>query len=172
MFRSAIATSGAEVSYHSTIGKTALAFNNTIKLGRYLGCTQAVAAHVWDCINTRSTNDIIRATTTIPIELVSYQSKEKMSPFQVQPISVPAYRRREIRAGQPVVDIEQRSDGDSLRYEPGADVDRAECPGWERGESTGRGGDEPFPMRVVCPKSYSFPRGPNRNNHTSPVSSP
>lgn len=32
--------SGAEVSYHSTIAKPLLAYNNTLKLGRYLGCTQ------------------------------------------------------------------------------------------------------------------------------------
>lgn len=53
--------SGAEVSYHSIIGKPALAFNNTIKLGRYLGCVQPVAQQVWDCILTRSTNDIVQA---------------------------------------------------------------------------------------------------------------
>lgn len=64
--------SGAEVSYHSIIGKPALAFNNTMKLGRYLGCVQPVAHHVWDCILTRSTNDIIQALSltivpTIPV---------------------------------------------------------------------------------------------------------
>ncbi|CAD6187241.1 unnamed protein product [Caenorhabditis auriculariae] len=72
LFRSAAAMSGAEVSYHSYIGKPALAFNNTIKLGRYLGCSQSVPTHVWDCILTRSTNDIVRATTTIPIEYNRY----------------------------------------------------------------------------------------------------
>ncbi|KAI6243936.1 COesterase domain-containing protein [Aphelenchoides fujianensis] len=46
LFRSVAAMSGAEVSYHSTIGKPALAFNNTLKLGRYLGCTQPVARHI------------------------------------------------------------------------------------------------------------------------------
>lgn len=44
LFRSVVAMSGAEVSYHSTIAKPALAFNNTLKLGRYLGCVQAVAS--------------------------------------------------------------------------------------------------------------------------------
>ncbi|CAI4228598.1 unnamed protein product [Auanema sp. JU1783] len=72
LFRSAVAMSGAEVSYHSTIGKPALAFNNTIKLGRYLGCVSTIPQHVWDCIQTRSTNDIVRATTTIPIEYNRY----------------------------------------------------------------------------------------------------
>uniref|UniRef100_A0A915PEC8 Ribosomal protein L23/L25 N-terminal domain-containing protein n=1 Tax=Setaria digitata TaxID=48799 RepID=A0A915PEC8_9BILA len=72
LFRAAVAMSGAEVSYHSTIGKPALAFNNTIKLGRYLGCTQPVAKHVWDCILTRSTNDIIQAVQTIPVGTVEY----------------------------------------------------------------------------------------------------
>lgn len=68
LFRGVVAMSGAEVSYHSTIAKPALAFNNTLKLGRYLGCTQAVAQHVWDCILTRSTNDITQAVskTTVP----------------------------------------------------------------------------------------------------------
>lgn len=46
--------SGSEVSYHSTIAKPALAFNNTLKLGRYLGCTQAVAQHVWVSVDTTS----------------------------------------------------------------------------------------------------------------------
>lgn len=64
--------SGAEVSYHSIIGKPALAYNNTMKLGRYLGCTQAMAQNVWDCILTRSSNDIIQAVSptnvpTIPV---------------------------------------------------------------------------------------------------------
>uniref|UniRef100_A0A7I4Z1D1 COesterase domain-containing protein n=2 Tax=Haemonchus contortus TaxID=6289 RepID=A0A7I4Z1D1_HAECO len=72
LFRSAASMSGAEVSYHSYIGKPALAFNNTIKLGRYLGCTQSVAYDVWNCILSRSTNDIVRATTDIPIEYNRY----------------------------------------------------------------------------------------------------
>ncbi|KAI6205638.1 hypothetical protein M3Y94_00814900 [Aphelenchoides besseyi] len=77
LFRSVAAMSGAEVSYHSTIGKPALAFNNTMKLGRYLGCTQAVAQHVWNCILTRSANDIIQAISktnqpNIPIEYNRY----------------------------------------------------------------------------------------------------
>ncbi|VDM75392.1 unnamed protein product [Strongylus vulgaris] len=72
LFRSAAVMSGAEVSYHSYIGKPALAFNNTIKLGRYLGCTQSVAIDVWNCILSRSTNDIVRATTDIPIEFNRY----------------------------------------------------------------------------------------------------
>ncbi|KHN80933.1 Neuroligin-4, Y-linked [Toxocara canis] len=72
LFRAASAMSGAEVSYHSTIGKPVLAFNNTIKLGRYLGCTQLIAEDVWNCIMTRSTNDIIRAVQTIPVEYNRY----------------------------------------------------------------------------------------------------
>uniref|UniRef100_A0A914ZCY3 Carboxylesterase type B domain-containing protein n=2 Tax=Parascaris univalens TaxID=6257 RepID=A0A914ZCY3_PARUN len=72
LFRSASAMSGAEVSYHSTIGKPALAFNNTIKLGRYLGCTQLIAEDVWNCILTRSSNDVIRAVQTIPVEYNRY----------------------------------------------------------------------------------------------------
>jgi hypothetical protein len=68
LFRGVAAMSGAEVSYHSTIGKPALAFNNTIRLGRYLGCVHPVASEVWACILTRSTNDIVQAVspTTIP----------------------------------------------------------------------------------------------------------
>jgi hypothetical protein len=68
LFRSVAAMSGAEVSYHSTIGKPALAFNNTIRLGRYLGCVHPVASEVWACILTRSTNDIVQAVspTTVP----------------------------------------------------------------------------------------------------------
>ncbi|VDK47610.1 unnamed protein product [Anisakis simplex] len=72
LFRSASAMSGAEVSYHSVITKPALAFNNTIKLGRYLGCTQLIAEDVWNCILTRSTNDIIQAVWTIPVEYNRY----------------------------------------------------------------------------------------------------
>ncbi|CAG9531454.1 unnamed protein product [Cercopithifilaria johnstoni] len=72
LFRASAAMSGAEISYHSTIGKSALAFNNTIKLGRYLGCTQSTAKHIWDCILTRSTNDIIQAVQTIPVEYNRY----------------------------------------------------------------------------------------------------
>ncbi|CAB3400982.1 unnamed protein product [Caenorhabditis bovis] len=72
LFRSAAMMSGAEVSYHSYIGKPALAFNNTIKLGRYLGCSQSEPQHVWDCILTRSTNDIVYATQTIPVEFNRY----------------------------------------------------------------------------------------------------
>ncbi|VIO89633.1 Carboxylesterase family protein [Brugia malayi] len=72
LFRAGAALSGAEISYHSTIGKPTLAFNNTMKLGRYLGCTQSVAEHVWDCILTRSTNDIIQAAQTIPVEYNRY----------------------------------------------------------------------------------------------------
>ncbi|CAI5454148.1 unnamed protein product [Caenorhabditis angaria] len=72
LFRSAAMMSGAEVSYHSYIGMPALAFNNTIKLGRYLGCSQTVPQHVWDCILTRSTNDIIYGTITVPINYNRY----------------------------------------------------------------------------------------------------
>ncbi|KAE9414510.1 hypothetical protein Angca_008622 [Angiostrongylus cantonensis] len=72
LFRSAAVMSGAEVSYHSYIGRPALAFNNTIKLGIYLGCTQSIAFDVWNCILTRSTNDIVRATTDIPVEYNRY----------------------------------------------------------------------------------------------------
>lgn len=67
LFRAGAAMSGAEISYHSTIGKSALAFNNTMKLGRYLGCAQLLAKHIWECILTRSTNDIIQAVQTIPV---------------------------------------------------------------------------------------------------------
>ncbi|KAL7080090.1 hypothetical protein ACQ4LE_000284 [Meloidogyne hapla] len=77
LFRSVVAMSGAEVSYHSTIGKPALAFNNTIKLGRYLGCVHPVASEVWSCILTRSTDDIVQAVSptkvpSIPIEFNRY----------------------------------------------------------------------------------------------------
>ena len=72
LFRAASSMSGAEVSYHSLIGKTALAYNNTIKLGRYLGCTQALPSNVWDCLLTRSTDDIVRATEIIPVEYSRY----------------------------------------------------------------------------------------------------
>ncbi|CAD5228940.1 unnamed protein product [Bursaphelenchus okinawaensis] len=77
LFKAVVAMSGAEVSYHSTIGKPILAFNNTMKLGRYLGCVQPVAQQVWDCILTRSTNDIIQAVSptnvpTIPVEFNRY----------------------------------------------------------------------------------------------------
>uniref|UniRef100_A0A0N4Z6L7 COesterase domain-containing protein n=1 Tax=Parastrongyloides trichosuri TaxID=131310 RepID=A0A0N4Z6L7_PARTI len=72
LFRQAISLSGGVTSYHTTIGKPELAFNNTMKLGRYLGCTQAIAYQVWDCIMTRSTSDIIQATATIPIEYTRY----------------------------------------------------------------------------------------------------
>ena len=77
LFRSVVAMSGAEVSYHSTIGRPVLAFNNTMKLGRYLGCVQAVAQNVWDCILQRSTDDIVSALSPtkipqIPIEFNRY----------------------------------------------------------------------------------------------------
>lgn len=61
MFRNVAAMSGADVSYHSIIGKPALAYNNTFKLGRYMGCVKPMAKDVWDCILQRSTNDIIQA---------------------------------------------------------------------------------------------------------------
>lgn len=77
LFRGVVAMSGAEVSYHSTIGKPALAYNNTIKLGRYLGCPQAVAENVWNCILERSGEDIVSALSPtknpkIPIEYNRY----------------------------------------------------------------------------------------------------
>lgn len=72
LFRSAATMSGAEVSYHSYIGKPALAFNNTIKLGHYAGCTETVPQNVWNCLLTRSTGDIIDATRTAPIEYNRY----------------------------------------------------------------------------------------------------
>uniref|UniRef100_A0AC35EZ91 Carboxylesterase type B domain-containing protein n=1 Tax=Panagrolaimus sp. PS1159 TaxID=55785 RepID=A0AC35EZ91_9BILA len=77
LFRGVVAMSGAEVSYHSIIGKAVLAYNNTIKLGRYLGCTQAVAENVWDCILQRSSDDIVEALSPagnppVPIEFNRY----------------------------------------------------------------------------------------------------
>uniref|UniRef100_A0AC35UCI7 COesterase domain-containing protein n=1 Tax=Rhabditophanes sp. KR3021 TaxID=114890 RepID=A0AC35UCI7_9BILA len=72
LFRQAISLSGGVTSYHTTIGKPELAFNNTIKLGRYLGCVDNIPFRVWDCILTRSTKDIIEATATIPIEYSRY----------------------------------------------------------------------------------------------------
>ncbi|KAL3096936.1 hypothetical protein niasHS_002652 [Heterodera schachtii] len=77
LFRGVVAMSGAEVSYHSTIGKPALAFNNTMKLGRFLGCVHPVASEVWSCILTRSTDDIVQAVSStavpsIPIEFNRY----------------------------------------------------------------------------------------------------
>lgn len=62
--------SGAEISYHSIIGRPDLAFNNTLKLGRYLGCTQPAAIKIWNCILTRSTNDIIQALQTVPVRSI------------------------------------------------------------------------------------------------------
>jgi hypothetical protein len=67
MFRNVVAMSGADVSYHSIIGKPALAFNNTMKLGRYLGCVQQVAQNVWDCILTRSMQDIVLAASPVTV---------------------------------------------------------------------------------------------------------
>ncbi|MFH4983107.1 hypothetical protein AB6A40_009816 [Gnathostoma spinigerum] len=72
LFRAVAAMSGADVSYHSTIGKPALSFNNTMKLGRYLGCVRLTAEEVWNCIHTKSTSDILTATKTIPIEYNRY----------------------------------------------------------------------------------------------------
>ncbi|VDN03666.1 unnamed protein product [Thelazia callipaeda] len=72
LFRAGVAMSGSEVSYHSTISKSSLAYNNMVKLGRYLGCTHTLAEHIWDCILTRSTNDIIEAVGTIPVEYNRY----------------------------------------------------------------------------------------------------
>ncbi|KAF7635577.1 COesterase domain-containing protein, partial [Meloidogyne graminicola] len=72
LFRSVVAMSGSEVSYHSTIGKPSLAFNNTIKLGRYLGCVHPVANEVWNCILTRSTDDIVQAVSPTNIEFNRY----------------------------------------------------------------------------------------------------
>uniref|UniRef100_A0A914GZ99 Carboxylesterase type B domain-containing protein n=1 Tax=Globodera rostochiensis TaxID=31243 RepID=A0A914GZ99_GLORO len=77
LFRGVVAMSGAEVSYHSSIGKPALAFNNTMKLGRYLGCVHPVASEVWSCILTRSTDDIVQAVSStavpsIPVEFNRY----------------------------------------------------------------------------------------------------
>ncbi|KAK0406745.1 hypothetical protein QR680_018777 [Steinernema hermaphroditum] len=73
LFRSVVAMSGADVSYHSTILKPTLAYNNTLKLGRYLGCAaEVLATEMWSCILTRSSNDIINAIRTIPIEYNRY----------------------------------------------------------------------------------------------------
>lgn len=75
LFRAVAAMSGADVSYHSIIGKPALAYNNTLKLGRYLGCVKPMAKDVWDCILQRSTNDIIQALSStsqpsIPVKIL------------------------------------------------------------------------------------------------------
>ncbi len=67
--------SGAEVSYHQVITKPALAFNNTLKLGRQVGCSQSRADEVWGCILTRSTNDILQGTGSI---LVSGGERRKI----------------------------------------------------------------------------------------------
>uniref|UniRef100_A0A914VWW6 Carboxylesterase type B domain-containing protein n=1 Tax=Plectus sambesii TaxID=2011161 RepID=A0A914VWW6_9BILA len=61
LFRAAAALSGADVAYDQVITYPSLAFNNTIGLGRYLGCSEATAESVWNCIQTRSTPDIIQA---------------------------------------------------------------------------------------------------------------
>ncbi|TKR82195.1 hypothetical protein L596_015956 [Steinernema carpocapsae] len=73
LFRSVVAMSGADVSYHSTILKPTLAYNNTLKLGRYLGCAAEVTGEaVWNCLLTRSTNDIITAVMDVPTEFNRY----------------------------------------------------------------------------------------------------
>uniref|UniRef100_A0A7E4UW25 COesterase domain-containing protein n=1 Tax=Panagrellus redivivus TaxID=6233 RepID=A0A7E4UW25_PANRE len=77
LFRQVVAMSGAEVSYHSIIGKPALAYNNTLRLGRYLGCVDIEAHRVWDCIQQRSSDDIVLALSpasnpAIPIEFNRY----------------------------------------------------------------------------------------------------
>src|SRR5262249_26239641 len=43
LFHGAAAMSGADVSYHQVITNPWLAYNNTIKLGRQVGCTQYTA---------------------------------------------------------------------------------------------------------------------------------
>ena len=54
-----------------------IAFNNTIKLGRYLGCVHPVASEVWSCILTRSTDDIVQAVspTSVPSIPVFFKIK-------------------------------------------------------------------------------------------------
>lgn len=54
--------SGADVSYHQVITHPMLAYNNTIKLGRMVGCSQLNGQAVFECLLTRSTNDIIAGT--------------------------------------------------------------------------------------------------------------
>uniref|UniRef100_A0A183CJE1 F-box domain-containing protein n=1 Tax=Globodera pallida TaxID=36090 RepID=A0A183CJE1_GLOPA len=51
--------------------------DNTMKLGRYLGCVHPVASEVWSCILTRSTDDIVQAVSStavpsIPVEFNRY----------------------------------------------------------------------------------------------------
>lgn len=65
LFRAAAAMSGADVSYDQVITYPSLAFNNTIALGRFLGCSEATAESVWNCIQTRSTNDIVQASVDV-----------------------------------------------------------------------------------------------------------
>lgn len=72
LFRSVIAASGSEVQYQSYIGKPELSFNNTYRLGRYLGCAQTVPQNLWECIMTRSMDDILRGTQTMPVEYNRY----------------------------------------------------------------------------------------------------
>lgn len=60
LFHGVAAMSGAEVAYESVITKPGLAFNNTMKLGRQVGCTQTTAKDVWACILTRSPQDFVQ----------------------------------------------------------------------------------------------------------------
>ncbi|KFD72688.1 hypothetical protein M514_01814 [Trichuris suis] len=59
LFKAAAAMSGSDLSYHQVITNTMLAYNNTIKLGRHVGCTQTIVKDVWNCLLTRSPNDLV-----------------------------------------------------------------------------------------------------------------
>ncbi|KRY51457.1 Neuroligin-1, partial [Trichinella britovi] len=72
LFHSVAAMSGSELSYHQVITNTMLAYNNTVKLGRQVGCTQQVGADIWDCLLTRSPNDIIEGVQNMLVEFNRY----------------------------------------------------------------------------------------------------
>uniref|UniRef100_A0A5S6R0G0 COesterase domain-containing protein n=1 Tax=Trichuris muris TaxID=70415 RepID=A0A5S6R0G0_TRIMR len=72
LFKAAAAMSGSDLSYHQVITNTMLAYNNTIKLGRHVGCTQAIVRDVWNCLLTRSPNDLVEGVRNMLVEYNRY----------------------------------------------------------------------------------------------------
>lgn len=84
--------SGADVSYHQVITNPWLAYNNTIKLGRQVGCTQYTAREVMDCLLTRSTQDLVEGARDMLVSTwnLRFEPNDKLSFLsdRIQPLCI------------------------------------------------------------------------------------
>uniref|UniRef100_A0A915K4A9 Carboxylesterase type B domain-containing protein n=1 Tax=Romanomermis culicivorax TaxID=13658 RepID=A0A915K4A9_ROMCU len=72
LITSVAALSGAEVAYHQVITHPMLAYNNTLKLGRMVGCFSLKSGDILECLKTRSTRDIVAGTRDMLVEFNRY----------------------------------------------------------------------------------------------------